>query len=183
MKFSNTIKTVLKIYKNRNSVWFGTWLSMAFHFVNRLNRTSWPPGFLCEEACWSVLLSQRTSAGIEESFCSSWLIKQPLPAWIARLHWHVLCTWERTSPARLILRWYLNHHISNLVWYQCLMILLSLAAFKTVAVIFLVCQIVDVIWQQLHVSLYYEIYFVPSFFFFLHKENSLQLNIALALCL
>ena len=76
------------------------------------------------------------------SFCSPWLIKQPLPAWIARLHWHLLV---RVGA-------YESHDSPSIfeASESCLMqtfndSLLSLAAFNTVAVIFLVCQIADVI--------------------------------------
>ena len=71
--------------------------------------------------------------------------------------------------------WYRNHHISNKVWCQRLMILLSLAAFKSVAVIFLVCHKADVVLKTITCipilwTLSWAMFF---FFFFLHKENSL----------
>ena len=78
------------------------------------------------------------------SFCSPWLIKQPLPAWIriARLHWHLLV---RVGA-------YESHDSPSIfeASESCLMqtfndSVLSMAAFKTVTVISLVCQIAEVI--------------------------------------
>ena len=71
------------------------------------------------------------------------------------------------------------------------MILLSFSGSKTVPVIFLVCQKAGVIlttitcnpilWTLL-CAIYIYIYIYIYIFFFLHKENSLELNIALVLC-
>ena len=78
-------------------------------------------------------------------------------------------------------------HISNLVWCQRLMILLSFSGSKTVPVIFLVCQKAGVILTTITcnpilLTLLCAIYIYIYIYIFLHKENSLELNIALVLC-
>ena len=101
------------------------------------------------------------------SFCFPWLIKQPLPAWIARLYGTYLYVGAYES------------HDSPSIFEaseSCLMqtfndSVLSLVAFKTVAVIFLVRQIADVILTTITCIPTLWTLLCAKFFFYIKKIN------------
>ena len=73
-------------------------------------RKTWPPGFLCKEVRWSVLLSH-----LEHLKVSKWVFA--LSSVDRETALSRTWKWERTSHT--ILRWYLNHHISiSQIWFD-----------------------------------------------------------------